>query len=108
MLIEQDPSCGDPVKTEYDQDQGPALVGQMRKPLSFAPPLICGWQQNTQRLFLWNRPVTGSAKAGKNETSCQANSEVRSFRGKVKGMQSLCLGAGEKRPAQVEGKAPPS
>ena len=58
--------------------------------------------------FLWDRPVNGSAKAGKNETSCQANSEVQSFRGKVKGMQSHCLGAGVKRPAQVEGKAPPS
>ena len=63
---------------------------------------------NTQRLFLWDRPANGSAKAGRNETSCQANSEVQSFRGKVKGMQSHCLGAGVKRPAQVEGKAPPS
>ena len=66
LPIEQDRSRGDPVKTEYDQDQGFALVGQMRKPLSFAPPLICGWQRNTQRLFLWDRPVNGSAKSRKN------------------------------------------
>ena len=51
FTIEQDRSRGDPVKTEYDQDQGSALAGQMRKPLSFAPPLISGWQRNTQRLF---------------------------------------------------------
>lgn len=89
MPIEQDRSHGDPVKTEYDQDQGFALVGQMRKPLSFAPPLICGWQRNTQRLFLWDRPANGSAKTGRTGTSCRVNSEDQFCRGKVKGMQSL-------------------
>lgn len=51
LPIRQNRSLVDSVKTEYDQDQGLALVGQMRKPLSFAPPLICGWQRNTQRLI---------------------------------------------------------
>ena len=31
----------------------------------FAPPLSCGWQRNTQRLFLWDRPANGSAKTGR-------------------------------------------
>ena len=80
----------------------------MKKPLSFAPAAFAVGSETLSGYFLWDRPVNGSTKAGKNETSCQANSEVQSFRGKVKGMQSLCLGAGVKRPAQVEGKAPPS
>ena len=50
---------------------------QMRKPLSFAPPLFCGWQRNTQRLFLWDRPANGSAKAGRTETSRRANGECQ-------------------------------
>jgi len=77
LPIRQDRSRGDPVKTEDDQDQGVALVGQMRKPLSFAPPLICGWQRKTQRLFLWKRPVNASAKTGRNETSRRANGECQ-------------------------------
>ena len=39
--------------------------------------------------FLWDRPVNGSAKAGRTETSCLANGKVQVLRSKVKGMQSL-------------------
>ena len=55
---------------------------QMRKPLSFAPPLFCGWQRNTQRLFLWDRPANGSAKAGRTETSRRVNGECQDCRSK--------------------------
>jgi hypothetical protein len=66
LLIEQDPSCGDPVKTEYDQDQGLALVGQMRKPLNFAPRSFADGSEILSGYFLWDRPVNGSAKSRKN------------------------------------------
>lgn len=82
MPIEQDRSRGDPAKTEYGKDQVRAWSSQMRKPLSFAPPLICGWQRNTQRLFLWDRPVNGSTKAGRTETSRRADGEIQNCRSK--------------------------
>ena len=42
----------------------------------FATPLSCGWQRKYQRLFLWKRPVNGSAKTGRTETSRQRNNEM--------------------------------
>ena len=55
---------------------------QMRKPLSFAPPLFCGWQRNTQRLFLWDFRRTVPQKAGRPETSRRANGECQDCRSK--------------------------
>lgn len=54
-------SHGNPVKTKYDEDQGSALICQMKKPLSFAPPLICGWPQTHSGFFV-GPLVNGSAK----------------------------------------------
>ena len=48
----------------------------------FAPPLFCGWQRKCQRLFLWKRPVNGSAKTGRTETSRRANGECQICRSK--------------------------
>ena len=48
----------------------------------FAPPLFCGWQRKCQRLFLWKRPVNGSAKTGMTETSRRANGEIQECRSK--------------------------
>ena len=78
--FEQDRTRDDPVKTEDDEDQGTALVESDEEAVELrsVTPVMAA---NTQRLFLWDRPVNGSAKNRKTETSCQANSEVRS--GKV-------------------------
>ena len=62
--------------------KAPPWSSQMRKPLSFATPHYCGWQRNTQRLFLWDRPANGSAKAGRTETSRRANGESQGSRSK--------------------------
>lgn len=48
----------------------------------FAPPLFFGWQRKCQRLFLWKRPVNGSAKTGRTETSRRANGEYQICRSK--------------------------
>gem|GEM_PF-7103447 len=81
LPIKQDRSRGDPVKTEYGKDQGTALVEPDEEAVELRSPLICGWQRNTQRLFLWDRPVNGSAKAGRTETSHRANGECQDCRG---------------------------
>ena len=83
LPIEQDRPRGDPVKTEYDESQGrrPGWV-RWESRWDFAPPLIRGWQRNDQRLFLWKRPVNGSAKTGMTETSRRANGEIQECRSK--------------------------
>ena len=65
MPIRQDRSCGDPVKTEYDEDQGAALVESDEEAVELrsVTPVMAA---NTQRLFLWDRPANGSAKSRKN------------------------------------------
>ena len=71
------------MKTEYDESQGIALVESDKEAVDgFAPPLICGWQRKCQRLFLWKRPVNGSAKTRRTETSRRANGECQSCRSK--------------------------
>jgi len=52
------------VKTEYDKDQGIALAESDEEAVELrsVTPVMAA---NTQRLFLWDRPVNGSAKSWK-------------------------------------------
>lgn len=65
------------MKTEYDEDQGAALVESNEEAVELRSTAHSRWQRNTQRLFLWDRPANGSAKAGRTETSRRANGECQ-------------------------------
>lgn len=70
------------MKTEYDEDQGAALVESNEEAVELRSTAHSRWQRNTQRLFLWDRPANGSAKAGRTETSRRANGECQDCRSK--------------------------
>ena len=83
LLIDQDRPRGDPMKTESDSAKEVALAESDEEAVDgFTPPLFCGWQRKCQRLFLWKRPVNGSAKTGRTETSRLANGESQVCRSK--------------------------
>ena len=52
------------MKTEYDKDQGSALVASDEEAVELrsVTPVMAA---NTQRLFLWDRPVNGFTKSRK-------------------------------------------
>ena len=73
----------DSVKTESDSAKVAALAESDEEAAHvFAPPFSCGWQRKCQRLFLWKRPVNGSAKTGRTETTRRANGECQICRSK--------------------------
>ena len=52
------------MKTEYDKDQGFALVESDEEAVELRSVTLV-MAANTQRLFLWDRPANGSAKSRK-------------------------------------------
>ena len=109
MPIEQDRSCGDPVKTEYDKDQGFALVesdeeavelrstAHLRMAAKYSAAIFVG--PSGERFH--KKPEGLKRAAGQ-----KARFRTAGARGQGDAIPlSGCRG---KRPAQVEGKAPPS
>ena len=79
----QDRPRGYPVKTSSDSAKAASLAESDEEAVDgFAPPLSCGWQRKCQRLFLWKRPVNGSTKTGRSETSRQENGKCQVCRSK--------------------------
>ena len=62
MPIEQDRSRGDPVKTEYDEDQGAALVESDEEAVELRSTALLRMAAKHSAIFLWKRPANGSAK----------------------------------------------
>ena len=90
LAIEQDRSRGDPVKTEYDEDQGPALAESDEEAVELrSTALLRMAAKHSAAIFCGIVRRTVPQKAGRTETSCRANSEDQVLRSKVKGMQSL-------------------
>jgi hypothetical protein len=106
--FEQDRPRSDPVKTEYGKDQGVALVEPDEEAVELrstahlrmaAKHSAAIFEESFGERFLKNRKDW-------NELSGKQRGSV--LPGQGQGDAIPCLGAGEKRPAQVEGKAPPS
>ena len=100
MPIEQDRSCGDPVKTEYDKDQGFALVESDEEAVEL---------RSTAHLRMaakYSAAIFVGPSGERFHKKPEGRFRTAGARGQGDAIPlSGCRG---KRPAQVEGKAPPS
>ncbi len=108
MPIEQDRRKVDPVKTEYGKDQGAALVEPDEEAVELRSTAHLRMAaKHSSAIFVgpFGERFRKSRKDW-NELSGKQRGSV--LPGQGQGDAIPCLGAGAKRPAQVEGKAPPS
>ena len=83
MPIEQDRSPGDPVKTEYDEDQGDALVESDEEAVELrSTALLRMAAKHSAAIFCGTVRRTVPQKAGRTETSRRANGECQDSRSK--------------------------
>ena len=83
LAIEQDRSRGDPVKTEYDEDQGAALVESDEEAVELrSTALLRMAAKHSAAIFCGTVRRTVPQKAGRTETSRRADGESQDSRSK--------------------------
>ena len=108
MPIEQDRPRGDPVKTEYGKGQGTALVEPDEEAVELRATAHLRMAAKHSAAIFVGPSGERFRKSRKDWNELSGKQRGPVLPGQGQGDAIPCLGAGVKRPAQVEGKTPPS